>query len=270
MLKIFLLFAVSMGIVLTQQGQLNWNSVAYGVSYNSTSDANPDGNYQKCILLGFGTHGAELELVQTWLENLYAKRLKELGISHLYAIQGPENPDFDLKEQANVELISDMVKLYSKNDRPYIIVVAHGEGAYVAHAMFEKMRQMEYLSVHLYHKIVYFMLDGTAGGYHPDFETKLLKTFGVYSSIKAEEKKKYSRYYSSVSAICYKYPEGCELIEIDGSDSGCETNYCLQDVLINKKPGRPDSNDITFDYSKFGRDRRVTHQYLDVLEREKL
>jgi len=245
-----------------------WNHVGYGVSLTRMKDFNDTGLYRQCIIVGFGTHGAELAQVQTWLENLYIKRLKDFGIASLFAVQGPLNPDYDQKEQANQELMATLVKLYSVSKKPYIIFLAHGEGAYIANALLEKMRVAEYLNVQLYKKIIYFMLDGTADGYHPDFESKLLKTFGVYAFSDADEQRKNSRYYGSLQVIEYKYPNGFEMIPIDATKSGCETNYCLQNALINKRPARPDFNDIDLDYTKFGRDRRVTHEYLDVLLRE--
>lgn len=267
----FFLFC-AVAVLSQQQTQYQWKNVTYGISYTNTSDFNNEGHYRRCIVVAIGTHGAELNHVQTWLDNLYIKKLRELGFSNLYAVQGPKNPDFDLKEQANEVLIRDLLKVYNANEKPFIVVLAHAEGAYVAHALFERLRLAEYLSVHLYRKIIYFMLDGTAGGYDPELETKLLKTFGVYAFSDASESdnKKYSRYYGSLSAIHYKHPHGSELIAIDGSKSGCETNYCLQNVLINKRPARADSNDIELDYTKFGRDRRVTYDYLEVLDRETL
>ena len=253
-----------------EEKPFDWKHVGYGITLTRMKDFNETGLYKQCIIVGFGTHGSELSQVQTWLETLYAKRLQEFGIASLFAVQGPTNPDFDLKEQGNQELMSTLVKLYSVSKKPLVIFLAHGEGAYVANALLEKIRLAEYLNVHLYKKIIYFMLDGTAGGYHPDFESKLLKTYGVYAFTENEGQKKYSRYYSSMSAIQHKFPKGIELLPIDATSSGCETNYCLQNALINKRPARPDMNDIILDYTKFGRDRRVAHEYLDVLYRETL
>lgn len=269
-----ILLIACLGLALAQEEkqekQFNWAPVGYGVALARVKDFNETGLYRQSIVVGFGTHGSEIGQVQTWLENLYNKRLKELGFAAVFAVQGPLNPDYDLKEQANKELLNTLVKLYSVSKKPYIMLLAHAEGAYVANALLEQMRLAEYLNVQLYKKIIYFMLDGTAGGYHPDFETKLIKTFGVYAFTEIEGEKKYSRYYGNLQVVHYKHESGVELIPIDATKSGCESNYCLQDALINKRPARPDFNDIVFDYTKFGRDRRVTHEYLDVLLREKL
>lgn len=275
MLKSFVILSAILSLTLAQQA-LDWKTVSDAVSYANATDFNDEGLYRRCIVIAFGTSGADLSNVKTWIENLHIKRLKQFGFSHIYAVRGPQSVDYESDSETNKKLISDVLRLYSTHGRPLIVILAHGEGAYAANAFLENLRFSDYLNVHLYRKIIYFMLDGTTRGYHPDYETKLLKTFGVYaySEVESEDEsqpqRNYSRYYGSVAAINKKYPEGTELISVDASKSGCESAFCLQNALINKKPIKPQYNDIHLDYTKFGRDRRVVHEYLDVLERENL
>ena len=211
------------------------------------------------VLIVYGGYTAKLEYSQSWAAELYRARLRDLGVRHLYAVQGPAQAGYGAREIGNSKLAAHLVPYADEAET--IHVVAHSSGAFVAH---ELLRQLtvggldpEGVTSGL---IAYYNLDGGGSGFSETQAEHLGRLVYVYArsggSVSANR--------SSMTWQASAY-DGSELVEIDASSAGCYAGakWCLHDAVIISRPHNPATFDLRRDYQDFDAERRVITQYFE-------
>jgi hypothetical protein len=110
------------------------------------------------LLAGWRITGAS---ARAWAEALDGARLGALGVSTVYAVEGPAQVDFRAKELAVDALLADLERAPGTPPRS-ALVVAHSSGAHVAATLFARAFRGGRASP-LRGRVVYVDLDGDRG-----------------------------------------------------------------------------------------------------------
>jgi hypothetical protein len=221
--------------------------VSYGV-YTTTFGPGPN------IVILYGGYSATEYDSQSLALELTSVRLAALGVGTVYAVQGPEDPDYNAREIGNSELAAAV--LPEAAAAKYVIVIAHSSGGFVADEFFT------FADPTVIAKIAYFNLDGGSWALTNALVDSML---GVYFCGAYDPAVGYSENYSSDQSLAAEFTES-HLFTVDASGSGCDpgAGWCMHDTLITNHPHNPATYDLDDDYTDFSTDdRHVTDSYID-------
>jgi hypothetical protein len=223
-----------------------WSSVSYGVT---TKDTGGGDN----IVIVYGGYTATMQDSQGWVTQLTRVRLGPLGVGHMYAVQGPADPDYSQREIGNSELAAALAT--QATPATDVIILAHSSGGFVADELFTFVNQG------VMAKIAYFNLDG---GSWALTDTMVTTMRGVYFCGAHDSVAGYSENWSSDQSL-YSDFAGSHLFLVDADGSGCDVGagWCLHDTLITTRPHDPTTYDLDDDYTDFTNGRQVVTSYVD-------
>jgi hypothetical protein len=245
---------------------LSWVQLAAGVKY-----AIADSAVGEDVFIGIGGMTVTQDLVDTWVASLYAAKLRELGIRHLYSVKGPKDGGYGSREIGTLALARHLLLLIESHPRSNRVIVAgHSSGAYVAHALFQDL--YDGASIDTSHrtdgKILYFLLDERIGVEPNDVHLtdasadRLGHIYGVYASFPSRNLYSYAP--TEMVDLGNRYGSRSSSLNIDASGSGCTAWPCMHMTMINQKPYLPYSWDSR-DYGAINPEHPVQTAYLDVI-----
>jgi hypothetical protein len=212
----------------------SWTNVSYGVN-TTTVGSGPN---VVIVYGGYSATDADSEALS--LEYVSAE-LGAMGVGHVYAVRGPEDPDYDAREIGNSELAAQLGTMASSVG--FVVIVAHSSGGFVADELFT------FVSASVMSKIAYFNLDGGSWA----LTDAMVSTMrGVYFCGAHDSAAGYSENWSSDQAL-YADFAGSHLYLVDADGSGCDVGagWCLHDTLITTRPHDPTTYDLDDDYTDF-------------------
>lgn len=71
-----------------------WTSVGAGVAYKHGGEGD-------AVWIGYGGYSVQTDWSCAWSDELHRTRLRALGVGHLYAVKGPNDPGYRNREVAN-------------------------------------------------------------------------------------------------------------------------------------------------------------------------
>ena len=223
-----------------------WTNVSFGVNGATFGSG-------KNIAIVYGGYTATDEDSESLVLELTATRLAQLGVGTVYAVRGPEDPDYAAREIGNSELVTAILPQITAADT--LVIVAHSSGAFVADEFFTEATPA------IISKIAYFDLDG--GTWALD-EALVTSMKGVYFCDAHDSVAGDSANSSSIQSLYAEFA-GSHLFTVDADGSGCDVGavWCLHDTLITSQPHNPTTYDLNDDYTDFSGGRHVQRSYLD-------
>ncbi len=216
-----------------------WRTPGYGVFHRDTQ--NPRGDD---VFIGYAGYGVDATGAQTWVTRLYTEALREHGVRHLYAVQGPRDPGYDALEIGNSRLVADLLPRVGGATR--ILVAAHSSGAFVAHEMFGQLyaRGLDPAGA-TRDRVVYWDLDGGSAGLTTPIVSALRRAYFVWASSRGIA----SPNASTIRAAGATWPAAGGAVQIVADASGCRSAWCVHMTLINDRPHNPDGLSAQPDYA---------------------
>lgn len=228
--------------------------VGYGVAFKDTQNPLGDG-----MFVGYGGYGADLVPTELWVTALYRAALGARGVRYVWAVQGPSQPDYSQDEIGNSKIAAAMIPLVSSST-PFVILVAHSSGAFVAEELLEQLAGGADPNDVTKDLVVYFALDG--GGSASD--AAIDRTRNAYF-VSSHDGATQSANYDAMTSLAATYASKGGFYDNDATGSGCDpgAEWCVHDTLVTTKPHDPTSLDVPEDYSDFA-GRPVCTSYLDA------
>ncbi len=223
-----------------------WSPVSFGVT---TMDLGGGAD----IVIAYGGYTATDADSQAWVTELTTVRLSQLGVGHLYAVRGPEDPDYAAREIGNSELAAALATQASAAS--HVVVIAHSSGGFVADELFT------FADTNVLSKIAYFNLDGGSWA----LTNALVGSMrGVYFCNAHDAVAGNSENTSSDESLHAEFAAS-HLFTVDADGSGCDVGagWCLHDTLIINHPHDPTTYDLALDYTDFTGGRQVVSSYID-------
>jgi hypothetical protein len=223
-----------------------WSSVSFGVTTMNTGGGDD-------IVIAYGGYTATDQDSQAWVTQMTSVRLAQLGVGHLYAVRGPEDPDYAAREIGNSELAAKLAT--QATAASHVVVVAHSSGGFVADELFT------FADATVLGKIAYFDLDG---GSWALTDALVGSMRGVYFCNAHDAVAGDSENTSSDESLHAEFPAS-HFFTVDADSSGCNVGagWCLHDTLITSRPHDPATYDLAFDYTDFTGGRQVVSSYFD-------
>jgi len=220
-----------------------FQSIGLGVAYKrieSSGDA---------VFIGYGGYSVQLDWSCKWTDELHRAKLKDLGVGHLYAVKGPNDPGYAAREVANTALGAHLRNGAGPN-APFVLIAAHSSGAFVAHELLDQLTDRGASTAALRSKIVYVNLDGGGSGFNGTIESSLRHSAFVWAQDPGLGSGRSSNA-STMIALGNAY--GSPAIRLDVPQSGCFSGakWCLHDLVITTRPHNPATFDLRRDYSNF-------------------
>lgn len=188
------------------------------------------------LLAGWRITGAS---TRAWAEALDGARLGALGVSTVYAVEGPAQVDFRAKELAVDALLADL-EAGAGRLRRSALVVAHSSGAHVAATLFARAFRGGRASP-LRGRVVYVDLDGDRGIAGDPERTLSRESVGGLRRalfVAVEDRGRGLRGFShrAMEEGHLAFPRVSELMVYDAAGAGCAVESCAHLALINARP----------------------------------
>jgi hypothetical protein len=223
-----------------------WSPVSFGITTLDTGGGNN-------ILIVYGGYTATDQDSQAWATQLTKVGLGQLGVGHIYAARGPEDPDYAAREIGNSELAAALAT--QADPATDVIIVAHSSGGFVADELFT------FADTAVIAKIAYFNLDGGSWALTDDLVGSMR---GVYFCNAHDSVAGDSENTSSDESLHDEFAAS-HFFTVDADGSGCDVGagWCLHDTLIINHPHDPTTFDLALDYTDFTNGRQVVTSYID-------
>lgn len=224
---------------------LPWDTsagVGHGVARKDTK--NPLGN---SMFVAYGGYGVSLALTQTWASAFYKAELASRGVSHIWAVQGPNTPTYTNLEIGNSKIAEAMVP-WIDGATKFVLVLGHSSGSFVAQELLDQLAGPYDPSGATDHRIVYFALDGGGGFSEASFAHAERFTF-----VGAHDGTNLSANHDDMMNVGAAYPSKGGFWDHDAKGSGCNAGakWCMHMTLINQRPHEASTSDVTLDYGQF-------------------
>lgn len=174
-----------------------------------------------------------------WAEALYDARLADLGVSTVYAVDGPAQVDFRRKELAVDPLLADL-SARASTPGAWVLAAAHSSGAHVAATLFDRAFRVG-RAPSLRGRIVYVDLDGDRGiASDPERHLSRESVAGLRRVIfvavadRARGLHGFSR--AAMEEGHREFPAESHLVTYDASSAGCSRDACAHLALIDTRP----------------------------------
>lgn len=237
--------------------ELPWQTgeaIGYGIAYKDSED--PDA---RNVFIGYAGYPFPLDASQSWVTALYHARLRELGVRHVYAVQGPQTVLYTDLEVGNSSIAEALAT--QAVDASFVLVAAHSSGSYVAHELLGQLAGGLDPGDVTADKVVYFDLDGGTAGLDDAAVDRLRRAYFV--SVRDGSTGTSAPNRDAMQYLATLWPDKGGYLELDGAGSGCNAGapWCLHMVVINSLPHDPSDSDV-IDYYDFV-DRPVVTAYID-------
>ena len=233
---------------------LTGDQIGYGVSYKDSQDP-----AARNVFIGYAGHPYPLDAAQSWATALYHARLRELGVRHVYAVQGPSKVTYSDLEIGNTKIAAALQT--QAQGAAFVLIAAHASGSYVAHELLGQLEGNHDPGEVTKDRVVYFNLDGRTTGLGTAMVERLRRAYfvGVRDSGTGTD----SPNLEAMKYLGDQWPAKGSYLEVEGAGSGCDpgAQWCLHMRVINSLPHSPSSSDVT-DYYDFV-DRPVVTSYID-------
>jgi hypothetical protein len=246
--------------------QTPWETLGAGVSYKSLAALAADAGQQANVLVVYGGYTAQDVYVQRWADELVRVKGTALGITHLYAVRGPDDPGYANDEIENSKLVAHLASDGRAATAATIIVIAHSSGTYVADEFFRMLRAGRGgVSPSTIGKVALFNLDG--GGVNDATTLQLMaRAYFVFACDAVIDRCSHNA--DSMRTLGNEYAAlgGAVAVVADGSQCSKKLAgglWCLHDTLINTLPHNSANYDLRDDYTDFASPRHLVTSYLD-------
>ena len=236
-----------------------WSAVGTGVIYR----AMPGATGERAFLF-YGGYTAQLPWVAGWAQGLWDARLRDLGVKHVYAVQGPRDSGYGAKEIANSKLARHLLPLVKDRSEP-IGIAAHSSGAFVAHELFGQLATTTYdPTATTKGRIVYFDLEGGGSGLNAALVGRLAKAYFV--SATDPKIGTSAQNISAAKSLASTYAPKGVYLQVDATGSGCNAGarWCMHDTVVNTRPHNHGMYDLARDYTDFAPPRAVVTAWVDA------
>lgn len=247
------------GAPLPEFDDVPWQTgdeIGYGIAYKDLQD--PDAHH---AFIGYAGYAIALDASQSWVRALWLARLRELGVRHVWAVQGPATVGYDGLEIGNSHLAARLGEVLDEQSK--VIVAAHSSGSYVAHELLGQLEGGLDGNGITADKVIYFDLDGGTAGLYDAAVQRLHRAYFVSVWDGATGTGAPNR--DAMQFLDSMWHDRGGYLELDGSDAGClgGATWCLHMVVINARPHDPSGSDA-LDYADFV-DRPVVSSYIDMV-----
>lgn len=247
----------STGAPLPDFDALPWQTgddIGYGVAYKDSGDPNA-----RNVFIGYAGYPFPLDASESWVTALYHARLRELGVRHVYAVQGPATVMYEDLEIGNTSIAEALTSQAA--DAAFVLVAGHSSGSYVAHELLGQLAAGWDPQGVTQDKVVYFNLDGGTAYLEQDEVDRLRAAYFV--SVFDGGTNTAAPNLDAMKYLATKFPDKGAYLELDGGGSGCNggANWCLHMVVINSLPHDPWDSSVTDYYDFVGRP--VVTGYID-------
>lgn len=176
-----------------------------------------------------------------WADALDEARLASLGVSTVYAVEGPAQVDFRRKELAVDALLADLTAPSSRRGA-WVLAVAHSSGAFVASTLFDRAFRVGRGNA-LAGRVVYVDLDGDRGiatdperHLSPESARGLRAAVFVAVEDRARGLHGFSRAAMEEGHRALEGRTRSELITYDATGARCRVDACAHLALIDTRP----------------------------------
>jgi hypothetical protein len=231
--------------------------VGFGVAFKDTK--NPAGEN---LFIGYAGYRVSLSSAEAWVEALDEASLAARGVRYLWAVQGPNDRTYSNFEIGNSRIVGTMLPLVGQGTR-FVLVAGHSSGSFVAHELLGRLAGgMDPLGVTA-GRIVYFNLDGGAGGLTAASVGRLRHAYFVAAHDGTTGTD--SPRLPTMRFLGATYASAGGYWQNDAADSMCQqrAQWCLHDALITTRPHAPTHASAQLDYSDFA-DRQASHRWIDA------
>ena len=252
----------STGTPVPDFDELPWqtgDAIGYGIAYKDSQDPSAHS-----IFIGYAGYPFPLDAAQSWVTELYHARLAELGVRHVYAVQGPATVGYVDLEIGNSHIAEALGT--QLGDTGFVLVAAHSSGTYVAHELLGQLRDGLDGTGVTDDRVVYFNLDGGIAGLEDALVARLHRAYFV--SVIDSNTGTVAPNRDAMQYAAGQWPDAGGYLDLEGSASGCNAGapWCLHMVVINQLPHDPTDSSVV-DYYDFV-DRPVVTEYIDRVAAE--
>ncbi len=247
------------GAPLPEFDDIPWQTgddIGYGVAYKDLLDPSA-----RNAFIGYAGYPFPLDASQSWVRELWLARLRELGVRHVWAVQGPATVGYVDLEVGNSYIAAKLTEVLGDDGK--VVVAAHSSGSYVAHELLGQLEGGLDDAGVTADKVIYFDLDGGTAGLYDAAVQRLHRAYfvSVYDGATgtAAPNRDAMQYLDSMWHAKGGY------LELEGNGSGCNAGapWCLHMVVINALPHDPWDSSVV-DYYDFV-DRPVVSAYIDMV-----
>lgn len=220
-------------------------AIGNGVAHKDTQ--NPRGDNAAIF---YGGYTVGLAAAQGWATALYRAELRDRGVRQIWAVQGPNLPQYDNQEIGNSKIAALLVSKVSATTK-FVLVAGHSSGAFVAHELLRQLAGGLDPANVTANKVVYFDLDGGESGLTATSVARLRNAYFVSPFDKATGTRGYNT--GTMQSLGATYASKGGYLEIDASSSGCNAGAydCVHITLVNAHPHDPAKGDAFTDYASF-------------------
>jgi hypothetical protein len=247
----------STGAPVPDFDELPWQTgdeIGYGIAYKDSQDPSAHS-----IFVGYAGYPFPLDAAQSWVTELYHARLAELGVRHVYAVQGPATVGYVDLEIGNSQIAEALGT--QLGDTGFVLVAGHSSGTYVAHELLGQLRDGLDGTGVTEDRVVYFNLDGGVAGLEDALVARLHRAYFV--SVLDSNTGTVAPNRDAMQYAAGQWPDKGGYLDLEGNASGCNAGaqWCLHMVVINQLPHDPTDSSVV-DYYDFV-DRPVVTEYID-------
>jgi hypothetical protein len=235
------------------------DDVGFGVASKDTQ--NPTG---ESVFVGYAGYGIPLDAAEEWVEALYRARLRDMGVRHVFAVQGPADVGYTGLEIGNSKVAEAIVERLGPSPSR-VVVAAHSSGSFVAHELLGQLASDFDPTDVTAGRVAYFNLDGGASGLTTAIVERLEHAHFVAAF--DPDVLTWSPNQPTMASLGATYADKGGYLELDATGSGCLATavWCLHMTVITTEPHNPAASSQATDYMDFV-GRAVATAYLDPID----
>lgn len=246
------------GADLPDFDEIPWSTgddIGYGIAYKDLLDPSAHS-----VFIGYAGYPFPLDASESWVRELWYARLRELGVRHVYAVQGPADVPYSQLEIGNSHIATALTTQLGEGG--FVLVAAHSSGTYVAHELLGQLVSGFDPQGVTAGNVVYFNLDGGLAGFTDAIGTHTRRSYFVSAYDGNTGSGAANRDAMQYAGDMWSTYGG--YVELDASMSGCSggAQWCLHMVVINQLPHDPYDSSVDDYYDFVGRP--VVTEYIDV------
>jgi len=235
--------------------------VGHGVAFEDTN--NPVGD---SVFIGYAGYEVTLASAEAWVEALYDASLAARGVRYLWAVQGPNDPEYANREIGNSRIVAALLPLVDARTK-FVLVAGHSSGSFVAHELLGELAGGLDPQGVTAGRVVYFDLDGGASGLTARSVARLRRAYFVGARDVATGTD--SPHLAEMQSLGATYAAAGGYWQNDASDSGCDAGArrCVHMTLVTTRPHDPRAAGAQRDYADFD-GRPVCRSWIDARAEE--
>ena len=233
-----------------------WSAPGLGVAYRDGE--NPRGDD---VFIGYAGYGVTAAGARSWVTRLYRDALRDRGVRHVYAVQGPREAGYDSREIGNSRLIAHLLPRLAPGAS--VLVAAHSSGAFVAHELLGQLYERGLDPSRLTAgRLSYWNLDGGSYGLNASLVGQLRHAWFVWAEDAATATRSPNAGVMIAAGATYARAGGA--LRLDAGASGCNrgATWCVHMAPITTRPHDPARANVTLDYGSYDAEHRVETAWL--------